>query len=130
MPTPRRDVVQTGTAPAAIGPYSQAIIGQGLVFCSGQIPLDPTTGELVAGDTAAQARQVMKNLEAVLIAAGSGLAQIVKTTIFLVDLGDFAAVNEVYGSCFASAPPARSTIQVGALPKGARVEIEAIALYG
>lgn len=128
MPSPRRDVVQTASAPAAIGPYSQAIAGQSLVFCSGQIPLDPATGELVQGDTAAQARQVMKNLEAVLIAAGTGLAQIVKTTIFLVDLADFAKVNEVYGSYFDAAPPARSTIQVAALPKGARVEIEAIAL--
>jgi 2-iminobutanoate/2-iminopropanoate deaminase len=128
MPTQRRDVIQTASAPAAIGPYSQAIAGQNLVFCSGQIPLDPVTGELVQGDTASQARQVMKNLEAVLIAAGTGLAQIVKTTIFLVDLADFAKVNEVYGSFFDAAPPARSTIQVAALPKGARVEIDAIAL--
>jgi 2-iminobutanoate/2-iminopropanoate deaminase len=128
---PKRDVIQTSSAPAAIGPYSQAIAtGQGLIFCSGQIPLDPATGNLVEGDTAAQARQVMKNLEAVLIAAGSGLGQIVKTTIFLVDLADFGKVNEVYGSFFASEPPARSTIQVAALPKAARIEIEAIALQG
>jgi 2-iminobutanoate/2-iminopropanoate deaminase len=122
-----RTAVQTANAPKAIGPYSQAIRAGELVFCSGQIPLDPATGEMVPGDVAAQTRQVMKNLEAVLRAAGADLAKVVKTTIFLVDLGDFARVNAAYAESFPSAPPARSTVQVAALPKGALVEIEAIA---
>lgn len=121
-------VISTAEAPKAIGPYSQAIRVGALVFCSGQIPLDPATGELVGPDVRLQTRRVMDNLAAVLAAAGSGLARVVKTTIFLTDLGDFAAVNEVYGSYFAGQYPARATIQVAALPRGSRVEIEAIAL--
>ena len=124
-----RDVVATAAAPAAIGPYSQAVRAGNLVFCSGQIALDPKSGQMVAPeDVVAQTRQVMANLRAVLEAAGSTLAQVVKTTIFLVDLGDFTAVNQVYGESFPSAPPARATVQVSRLPRDARVEIEAIAV--
>ena len=122
-----KKTVNTPGAPAPVGPYSQAIVSGGLVFCSGQIPLDPKTGAMVEGDIAVEAARVMENLKAVLEAAGSSLDKVVKTTIFLTDLGDFARVNEVYGAFFQTAPPARSTIQVGALPKGARVEIECIA---
>jgi 2-iminobutanoate/2-iminopropanoate deaminase len=124
-----KKIVTTGDAPAAIGPYSQAVVAGGLVFCSGQIPLDPATGAMVAGDVRAQTARVLDNLEAVLTAAGSSLARAVKTTIFLVDLADFAAVNEVYGERFPEgAAPARATVQVAALPRGAKVEIEVIAL--
>jgi 2-iminobutanoate/2-iminopropanoate deaminase len=124
-----RDVVATAAAPAAIGPYSQAVRVGNLVFCSGQIALDPKSGQMVAeGDVVAQTRQVMANLTAVLEAAGATLAQVAKTTIFLVDLGDFTAVNQVYGESFPSAPPARATVQVSRLPRDARVEIEAIAV--
>lgn len=124
----RRRIRTTG-APAAIGPYSQAIVAGGLVFCSGQIPLDPSTGQLIDGDVRAQTERVMANLAAVLSASGSSLADAVKATIFLTDRGDFAAVNEVYGSHVgADAPPARSTVQVAALPRGAKVEIEIVAL--
>jgi 2-iminobutanoate/2-iminopropanoate deaminase len=124
-----RTPVQTNAAPKAIGPYSQAIAAGELLFCSGQIPLDPTSGDMVgAGDARAETKRVMENLGKVLEAGGASLDTVVKTTIFLVDLADFAYVNEVYGSYFKSAPPARSTIQVAALPKGARVEIEAIAV--
>jgi 2-iminobutanoate/2-iminopropanoate deaminase len=125
-----RRVVTTVGAPKAIGPYSQAVVfGGGLVFCSGQVALDPATGELVgASDVKAQTRRVMENLKAVLEAAGSSLDRVAKTTIFLADMGDFAAVNEVYGSYFTVEPPARSTVQVAALPRGALVEIEAIAV--
>lgn len=119
--------VRTDGAPAPVGPYSQAITAGDFVFCSGQIPLDPNTNDLVAGDIAQQTHRIMENLNTVLQAAGSSLGKVVKTTIFLVDLGDFARVNEVYGSFFAENPPARSTVQVCALPKGARVEIECIA---
>jgi len=115
-------------APAPIGPYSQAIRAGELVFCSGQIPLDPATGKLVEGDVSAQTRQVIRNLSAVLSAAGTSPSDVVKTTIFLIDMGDFAAVNVVYGEAFGEAAPARSTVAVAALPLGARVEIEAIAL--
>jgi len=101
-----------------------------LVFCSGQVPLDPATGELVPGDIAAQTNQSLRNMKAVLEAAGATMDQVVKTTIFLVDMADFAKVNEVYGKYFATTPPARSTVQVSALPKGARVEVEAIAHLG
>src|SRR4051794_1992286 len=121
-------VISTEKAPKAIGPYSQGIAAGDLVFTSGQIALDPATQQMVAGDVRAQAERVMKNLEGVLDAAGCSFAQVVKTTIFLADLNDFAAVNEVYGKRFAGAPPARSTVQVAALPKGARVEIEMIAI--
>ncbi len=124
-----RDVVSTAAAPAAIGPYSQAVRVGNLVFCSGQIALDPKSGQLVAsGDVVAQTRQVLANLKAVLEAAGSGMGQVVKTTIFLVDLGDFTAVNQVYGESFPEAPPARATVEVSRLPRDARVEIEAIAV--
>jgi 2-iminobutanoate/2-iminopropanoate deaminase len=123
-----RSAIQTDAAPAAIGPYSQAIRAGELIFCSGQVPLDPATGALVEGDVAAQTDRVMKNLQAVLEAAGSNLASVVKTTIYLTDLGDFAAVNEAYGAHFDAAPPARATIEVSALPLGSRVEIEAVAV--
>jgi 2-iminobutanoate/2-iminopropanoate deaminase len=121
-------VIATDNAPMAIGPYSQAIVAGDLVFTSGQIPLDPATQLLVQGDVRVQAERVMQNLEGVLEAAGCSFAQVVKTTIFLTDLKDFSAVNEVYGKHFPGAPPARSTVQVAALPKGARIEIEMIAL--
>ncbi len=122
--------VHSPAAPAAIGPYSPAIRVGELVFCSGQVPLDPSTGELVPGDIVAQTNQSLRNMKAVLEAAGATMDQVVKTTIFLVDLADFAKVNEAYGKFFATAPPARSTVQVSALPKGARVEVEAIAHLG
>lgn len=122
-----RSVVQTSEAPQAIGPYSQAIIAGDMVFCSGQIPLTPD-GVLVEGDVAVQTRQVLTNLQAVLAAAGSSLDQVVKTTVFLADMNDFAAMNAVYAEFFAANPPARSTVQVARLPRDARVEIEAIAL--
>ncbi|TMA18179.1 MAG: RidA family protein [Deltaproteobacteria bacterium] len=121
-------VIATDEAPKAIGPYSQAIVSGDLVFTSGQIPLDPKTQEMVKGDIRAQAERVMENLRGVLEAASASFAQVVKTTIFLADLADFAVVNEVYGKRFSGSPPARSTVQVAALPKGARVEIEMIAV--
>ncbi len=119
--------ILTADAPAPIGPYNQAIRAGGFLFCSGQIPLDVSTGELVAGDITAQTRQVMKNIGAVLAAGGTTFASVVKTTIFLIDMNDFAAVNAVYGEPFSVDAPARSTVAVAALPKGARVEIEVIA---
>ena len=118
----------TAAAPAPIGPYNQAVRVGDFVFCSGQIPLDPATGEVVAGDVGAQTRQVMKNIEAVLEAASATFANVVKTTIFLVDMGDFAAVNAVYGEYFTEIAPARSTVAVAGLPRGVRVEIEVVAL--
>ncbi|TMA29478.1 MAG: RidA family protein [Deltaproteobacteria bacterium] len=120
-------VVSTEKAPKAIGPYSQAIRSGDLIFTSGQIPLDPATQQLVQGDIRAQTERVMENLAAVLAAAGSGFDRVVKATIFVIDLNDFAAVNEMYGKRFPKDPPARSTVQVAALPKGARVEIELVA---
>lgn len=120
------ETINTERAPQAIGPYSQAVEVEGWIFTSGQIPLTPA-GELVKGDIRAETRQVMENVAAVLEAAGSGLEHVVKTTIFLVDMNDFQAVNEVYGSFFGPHRPARSCVQVAALPKGVRVEIEAIA---
>jgi len=122
--------LQTDQAPRAIGPYSQGVQVQAgrLVFLSGQIALDPKTGELVAGDTSAQTERVMENLGAVLRAASMGFGDVVRCTIYLVDLGDFAAVNAVYGRYFASSPPARAAVQVSALPRGARVEIDAMAV--
>lgn len=125
-----RDQVSTSQAPAAIGPYSQAIVTGEYVFCSGQIALDPQSGQLVEGDVRAQARRVLENLSAVLNAANSSLAQVVKTTVFLVSMDDYAAVNEVYGEFFSGVAPARSAVAVAGLPRGARVEIEAIALHG
>jgi 2-iminobutanoate/2-iminopropanoate deaminase len=124
-----RTALSTAGAPAAIGPYSQAIATDGLVFCSGQLGLDPATGELVEG-VEAQADRAMRNLTAVLDAAGLTLADLLKTTIFLADIADFAAVNAVYGRYMPEPPPARSTVQVAALPKGGLVEIEAIAARG
>ena len=125
----RRETIHTTAAPAAIGPYSQAVTAGPYVFTSGQIGLDPLTGQLVGGDAAEQTRQVMANIAAVLAAAGLSFADVVKTTIFLIDMNDFAAVNEIYAESFeGTGPPARSTVAVAALPRGARVEIEAIAL--
>jgi 2-iminobutanoate/2-iminopropanoate deaminase len=129
MATPT--AVHSDGAPQAIGPYSQAIVVPAgkLLFCSGQIPLDPHSGEMVgAGDIRAQAERVMENLGAVLAAAGASFAQVVKTTIYLADLGDFGAVNEIYGRRFSGAPPARATVEVAGLPRGALVEIDAIAV--
>jgi 2-iminobutanoate/2-iminopropanoate deaminase len=123
-----RTTVVTSEAPAAIGPYSQAIIAGELVFCSGQIPLDPATGTLVEGDIKAQAQRALENLSALLTASGASLSAVVKTTVFLVSMSDFAAMNEVYGTFFTDKPPARSTVAVAELPRGARFEIEAIAL--
>ena len=125
-----RRAVHTEAAPAAIGPYSQAVaISGSLLFCSGQIPLDPATGEMVgAGDVGVQADRVLQNLGAVLAAAGASFASVVKTTIFLADLQDFATVNQVYARYFTANPPARATVQAAGLPKGALVEIEAIAV--
>ena len=124
-----RTIVSTADAPHAIGPYSQAVVADNLVFCSGQIPLLPN-GTLVEGDITAQTRQVLTNLGNLLAAAGSSLAQVVTTTVFLVDMGDFTAMNAVYAEFFASAPPARSTVQAARLPRDVRVEIEAIAVRG
>ena len=119
--------IASNAAPSAIGPYSQAVQAGDFVFLSGQVPVDPKTGELVAGDIAAQTDRVLDNLAAVLEAAGCSFANVVKTTIYLVDLGDFQAVNATYAKRFSGASPARATVQVSALPKGARVEIDAIA---
>jgi 2-iminobutanoate/2-iminopropanoate deaminase len=121
-----RQAVSSSNAPAAIGPYSQAIVADGTVYCSGQIGLDPASGELADG-LEAQAERALRNLSAVLDAAGLTFADMVKTTIFLTDMGDFAAVNAIYASAMPEPPPARSTVAVAALPKGALVEIEAIA---
>ena len=125
-----RSAIRTDRAPQAIGPYSQALACGDLVFLSGQIGLDPATGTLVAGGTAAEAERVLSNLEAVLAAAGLGFADVVRTTIYLVDLADFAAVNEVYQHHVREPYPARATVGVAALPRGARVEIDAIAVRG
>jgi 2-iminobutanoate/2-iminopropanoate deaminase len=119
--------VNSLSAPAAIGPYSQAIDAGDFVFLSGQVPIDPKTGELVTGDIGVQTERVLENLGAVLEAAGCSFADVVKTTIYLVDLGDFEVVNKTYAKRFSAAPPARATVQVAALPKKARVEIDAIA---
>ncbi len=128
MTSSRREVVRSASAPEAVGPYSQAIRANGFVFLSGQIPLDRATGKLVDGPIEAQTHRVMGNLGSVLETAGSSFEDVVKTTIFLVDLKDFAAVNQVYSSYFTTVPPARSTVQVAALPLGARIEIEMVAL--
>jgi len=129
----QRSIVRTPQAPAAIGPYSQAVVvpigdGKRMVFCSGQIPLDPATGALVEGDISVQTRQVMENLGAVIAAAGGSFANVVRTTIYLADMGDFGAVNAVYGERFPNDPPARATVQAAKLPRDARVEIDAIAI--
>jgi len=123
-----KKIISTNEAPAAIGPYSQAVRSGRFLFCSGQIPLDPKSGQIVPGDIAAQTRRVLNNIAAVLRAEGLTFDSVVKTTIFLTDLNDFQLVNEVYGSYFKQDPPARSTVQVSALPKGANVEIEVIAV--
>ncbi|HEV2835920.1 MAG TPA: RidA family protein [Pyrinomonadaceae bacterium] len=123
-----RERVQTDEAPAAIGPYSQAIRAGGFVFVSGQIPIDPATGEFVAGGIGEQTERVLKNLSAVLEAAGSGLDKVVKTTVFLADMKEFSQMNEVYAKYFTGAPPARATVAAAGLPRDARVEIEAVAL--
>ena len=121
------EVVSTENAPGAIGPYSQAIKANGMVFCSGQIPIDPATGQFVSDDVAEQTEQVFKNLEAVLEAAGTELGKVVKTTVFLADMNDFTAMNDVYGRWFSENKPARATVQAARLPRDARVEIECIA---
>lgn len=122
--------VRTDRAPKAVGPYSQAVQGAGFVWCSGQIPLDPTSGKLVDGGIEEQTRQALLNLEAVLEAAASGLDRVVKTTVFLTDLGDFDAMNRVYAEFFRDGFPARACVQVSRLPRGAIVELEAVALAG
>jgi 2-iminobutanoate/2-iminopropanoate deaminase len=123
-----REVIATNDGPKAIGPYSQAIRANGLVFLSGQIPLDPATQQLVAGDVASQTERVLQNIDGILTAAGSSLAQVVKTTVFLKSMNDFAAMNEVYARHFTGEPPARSTVEVARLPKDVLVEIDVIAL--
>ena len=125
-----KKVVKTDAAPGALGPYSQAIVAGGVVYCAGQIPLDPATGNIVSGGVAEQTAQVLKNLRAVLKAAGSDLDRAVKTTVFLKDMNDFGAMNDVYGQpeYFGAAPPARSTVEVARLPRDVRVEIEVVAL--
>jgi 2-iminobutanoate/2-iminopropanoate deaminase len=123
-----REIVSTQSAPAAIGPYSQAVVTGDLVFCSGQIALDPASGQVIDGGVEAQTRRVLDNLEAVLAAAGSSLERAVKTTIYLADMNDFAAVNAIYGERVGAEPPARATVEVSRLPKDVRVEIDAIAL--
>ena len=125
-----KQVIQTSEAPQAVGAYSQAVRVGDLVFLSGQIPLDPASGKVVEGDIVEQTRRVMENLGAVLRAAGASFAEVVKTTIYLADIGHFAKMNEVYGSYFSSEPPARATVQVGALPRGVLVEIDMIAHLG
>lgn len=122
------EVISTDNAPGAIGPYSQAIKAGNMIFCSGQIPIDPATGEFVSDEIAEQTEQVFKNLTAVLEAGGASLDNVVKTTVFLADMGDFAAMNEVYSRYFVANKPARATVQAAGLPKNARVEIECVAV--
>jgi 2-iminobutanoate/2-iminopropanoate deaminase len=121
-------IVATEKAPKAIGPYSQAVVHNGMAYLSGQIPLDPATGQLVEGDIAAQTTRVLENLKAVLEACGSGLDQVVKTTVYIQDMREFAKMNEVYGKYFSQNPPARSTVEAARLPRDVRVEIDAIAI--
>jgi 2-iminobutanoate/2-iminopropanoate deaminase len=123
-----KETISTEKAPGAIGPYSQAIKAGGMIYCSGQIPIDIATGEFVAGGVAEQTRQVLVNLSAVLESAGSGLNDVVKTTVFLADMNDFAAMNEVYAEFFSENKPARATVQAARLPRDARVEIDCIAI--
>ena len=125
-----RQTVQTENAPAAIGPYSQAVVSGGFLFCSGQIPLDPATGKMVGGRIEEQTERVLQNLAAVLESGGGSLRSVVKTTVYLVDLSDFPAMNAVYGRFFPENPPARATVQVAKLPAGALVEIDAVASIG
>jgi 2-iminobutanoate/2-iminopropanoate deaminase len=124
-----KTIVRPTGAPAPVGPYSHAVRTGDLLFCSGQIPLDPATGQLVSGNIQSQTERVLENLKAILAHEGLSLANVVKTSVFLVDLADFAAMNEVYARYFTSDYPARSTVQVAALPKGARIEIEVVAQY-
>ena len=123
-----REVISTKDGPKAIGPYSQAIKANGFVFVSGQVGIDPATQQVITGDVAAQTDRIMKNLEGILKAAGTGLDKVVRSTVFLKNIGDFGAMNEVYGKYFTSAPPARSTVEVARLPKDVAVEIDVIAL--
>jgi len=123
-----REIISTKDAPQAIGPYSQALRANGFVFVSGQVAIDPATQQVINGDITAQTERVLKNLSAILNAAGSGLEKVVRATVFLKDMGDFAAMNEVYGRYFTASPPARSTIQAARLPKDVLVEIDVIAL--
>jgi len=123
-----REVIATAEAPQAIGPYSQAIRAQGLIFTSGQIAIDPATSQIVAGDVSAQTERVLKNLAAILQASGSSMEKVLRCTVFLKNMGDFAAMNEVYGRYFKQAPPARSTVEVARLPKDVLVEIDVIAM--
>ena len=123
-----RDVIATKNAPQAIGPYSQAIRANGFVFLSGQVAIDPSNQQVITGDIAAQTERVLQNIEAILAAAGSSLHKVVRTTVFLKNMSEFAAMNEVYGRHFTSAPPARSTVEVARLPKDVLVEIDVIAL--
>lgn len=125
-----KQIIATERAPQAIGPYSQAIVANGFVFASGQIPIDPETGEFVEGGISEQTEQVLRNVSNLLEAAGTGLARVVKTTVFLADMNDFAAMNETYARFFGENPPARSTVQAARLPRDARVEIEVVALAG
>jgi 2-iminobutanoate/2-iminopropanoate deaminase len=125
-----REIVRTEAAPAAIGPYSQGVRCGGFLFCSGQVPLDPASGKMVEGGIAEQTERALRNLEAVLAAGGVPLSSVVKTTVYLVDLGEFPAMNAVYGRFFPGDPPARATVEVSRLPAGARVEIEAVAAAG
>jgi len=124
----KRERIATASGPSAIGPYSQAIVAGEMVFVSGQIPIDPARGVLIDGDIAAQTDRVMKNLSAILEAAGSSLDKVVKTTVYLADLGDFDVMNKTYGKYFTGDPPARATVQVAKLPKGAALEIDAVAV--
>ena len=123
-----KKIISTQDAPAALGPYSQAVRVGSTIYCAGQIPLDPKSGQIVGGAIDVQTRRVLDNISAILRAEGLSFEDVVKTTIFLTDLADFEAVNEVYGTYFMQAPPARSTVQVSALPKGARIEVETIAV--
>jgi 2-iminobutanoate/2-iminopropanoate deaminase len=125
-----KQIVRTDDAPQAIGPYSQAVVAGGFVYTSGQIPTDPATGQFVEGGVSEQTRQVLRNLSKVLEAAGTSLERVVKTTVFLADMGDFAEMNEVYALFFGGNPPARSTVQAARLPRDARVEIDVVALAG
>src|SRR5580658_8954834 len=125
-----KKIIATDHAPKAIGPYSQAVVYNGMAYLSGQIPLDPATGQIVEGDIAAQTARVLENLKAVLEACGSGLDRVVKTTVYIKDMGEFARMNEIYGKYFTENPPARSTVEAARLPRDARVEIDAIAIVG
>ena len=125
-----RDIVTTDRAPAAIGPYSQAIRTRDLIFISGQLPIDPDTGSLVTGDIQHQTRQAMRNLGAILSAAGSSFEHVVKTTLYIADMDQFAAINEIYAEFFTGQPPARACVEVARLPRDAGIEVEAVALHG